>query len=310
MAIRADRSGSGWVEARGSHVERVHAADGTPIATRRWAADPATAWASLLLVHGLGEHSGRYEHVGARLAAAGVDVTAYDQRGFGASGGRRAFVDRWAQLHDDLGDRLAAVRGSAGGLPVVLYGHSLGGLVALGYVVAEDAPDRPAPDFLVLSAPAIDSSLPAWKKAVPRVLGGPLPTLSIRNALDLEALSRNPAVGRRYVADPLNHHRTTLGFGLEALKEQDRVRDALGRLDLPTHVIHGAADRLVPRASSEPLAALPGVTRRTWPWLRHEVHNEEGWEAVIDDVLDWIRRQVDRAAPGRDGGRGVDFGDN
>ena len=74
----------------------------------------APPWASVLLVHGLGEHSGRYEHVGDQMAAAGLDVQAYDHRGNGGSGGRRGHVDRWAQLHDDLAERLAAVRAVAG----------------------------------------------------------------------------------------------------------------------------------------------------------------------------------------------------
>src|SRR5207245_1700552 len=94
---------------------------------------------------------------------------AYDQRGFGRSGGHRAYVDRWSQYHDDVEDRLAEVRSAADGLPVVLYGHSMGGLIALGYVLAD--PPRPLPDLLVLSAPAIDAVVPAWKRGIAYVLG-------------------------------------------------------------------------------------------------------------------------------------------
>ena len=288
-----------WTPARGAHVGRVHAADGTALATRHWRTPPDTVpWAHLLLVHGLGEHSGRYEHVGRRLADAGIDVRAYDQRGFGASGGRRAWVARWSQLHDDLAERLDEVRGAAADRPVVLYGHSLGGLVSLGYVLSPP-PDRPMPDLLVLSAPAVDSTLPAWKKAVARLLGRLVPTMSIQNALNMETLSRDPDVGRRYLADPLNHHRTTAGFGLAGLVEQERVRGQIASLGLPTLVLHGAADRLVPTASSEPLGELPGVTRRTFPWLRHEIHNEDGWERVVDGVIAWLRERTP-AEPGVD----------
>jgi alpha-beta hydrolase superfamily lysophospholipase len=272
-------------------VERVQAADGTMLTTRHWRPDAATVPRGyVLLVHGLGEHSGRYEHVGGRLADAGLDVRAFDQRGFGASGGRRAYVERWSQLHEDLAERLLEVRAAAGDEPVVLYGHSLGGLVSLGYVLGGEADGsaRPKPDLLVLSAPAIDSTLPAWKQAAARVLGRVAPTLSIRNALRMETLSRDPDVGRRYLADPLNHHRTTTGFGLAALVEVERVRTSLTGLDLPTLVLHGEADGLVPTASSAQLAALPGVTRRTFPWLRHEIHNEAGWERIVDGIVAWI----------------------
>jgi alpha-beta hydrolase superfamily lysophospholipase len=269
--------------------------DGTELLVRHWSATGAP-WASILIVHGIAEHSGRYEHVGAWLAAAGLDVHAYDQRGFGGSAGRRAWLDRWSRNLDDLEDRLAVLRVMAKGRPVVVYGHSLGGLLTLGYAVAD--PARPLPDALVLSAPAIDSTIPGWKRAVARMLGVVAPTMTIPNDFDGELLSRDPAVGERYLADERNEHRTTARFGSEALAEQQRVRAALRRLSLPTLVIHGEADRLVPTAASESLAALPGVTRRTYPELRHETHNEPEGRTVIDDVIGWLRATVG-SAPGR-----------
>jgi alpha-beta hydrolase superfamily lysophospholipase len=274
-----------------STTERVAARDRTRLLVRRWPVPVATEpWASVLLVHGLAEHSGRYEHVGRQLANAGLAVEAYDQRGFGGSGGRRAFVERWSEHHDDLEERLAAVRASAAGRPVALFGHSLGGLIALGYAVAD--PPRPAPDVLVLSAPAIASTIPAWKRALARVLGSVRPTGELKNDLDGAILSRDPAVGERYAADPLNQHATTFRFGAEALAEQARVLAALDRLSIPTLVYHGEADRLVPTASSAPLGDLPGVVRRTWPELRHESHNEPEGPVVIAEVIGFLRGVV------------------
>lgn len=238
-------------------------------------------------MHGLAEHSGRYEDVGRWLSSAGIEVTGYDLRGFGGSAGRRAWVDRWTRHLDDLEDRLTAVRDAARGRPVVVYGHSLGGLVALGYAVAD--PPRPLPDALVLSAPALDSTIPAWKQRVAAVLSRVAPTVGLANAFDGAILSRDPAVAERYLADPLNHHRTTTRFGAEAFGEQARVRAALDRLSIPTLVYHGEEDRLVPAISSEPLGRLPTVTRRTYPELRHESHNEPEGEAVIADMVAWLR---------------------
>src|SRR3954470_2011685 len=121
-----------------SVVSHAKAADGTELLIRSWPIDGADAggkrsrgtssgapWASVLLVHGLGEHSGRYEHVGDQMTGAGVDVSAYDHRGMGGSGGRRGDVERWSTLHDDLAQRLTVVRAASSGRPVVLYGHSL-----------------------------------------------------------------------------------------------------------------------------------------------------------------------------------------
>ena len=272
-----------------STTSLVAARDGTDLLVRRWST-VGTPWASILLVHGLAEHSGRYEHVGRQLAAAGLAVEAYDQRGFGGSAGRRAWVDRWSRNHDDLEDRLGAVRSAADGRPVALFGHSLGGLLALGYVVSR--PARPLPDALVLSAPALDSTIPAWKRTAARVLGSVAPTATLKNDFDGAILSRDPAVGVAYVSDPLNQHTTTYRFGAEALAEQPRVLASLGQLSIPTLVYHGADDRLVPTASSEILATLPGVQRRTWPGLRHESHNEPEGSEVIAEVIGWLRATI------------------
>ena len=175
-------------------------ADGVALRTLRWPGI-ALQWASLLLVHGLGEHAGRYDHVARQLASAGIEVHAYDHRGFGASGGRRAYVARWPVLHDDLEARLADVRATSGDLPLVLYGHSMGGLIALGYVLAD--PPRPLPDLLVLTSPGIDSTIARWKQAAAPVLGRVAPRLRVPNGFRPGDLSRDPAVDERVAADPL-----------------------------------------------------------------------------------------------------------
>ncbi len=268
-----------------SWTGRLAARDGTGLLTRHW---PVTSdrWASIVLVHGLAEHSGRYEQVGRWLADAGLAVHAYDQRGFGGSAGRRAYVERWSDHHDDLEDILGAVRRGAPDRPVALFGHSLGGLIALGYVLS--GRPRPVPDALVLSAPALDSTIPGWKRVVARVLGSVAPTMTIRNDFDGTLLSRDPSVGATYAADPLNQHVTTTRFGAAALAEQARVRAALDRLSVPTLVYHGEADRLVLTEASAPLGRLLNVTRRTLPDLRHESHNEPEGPAVVADVVAWL----------------------
>ena len=117
-----------------SLTSSVAAADGTPLLVRRWAAsDP---WAQMLLVHGLAEHSGRYERTGGLLAEAGIDVTAFDLRGHGGSGGPRGDVEHWTDYLDDIAVRLAAVRTEADGRPVVLFAHSYGGLICTDYVLS------------------------------------------------------------------------------------------------------------------------------------------------------------------------------
>lgn len=267
-----------------STADRVAARDGTSLLVRRWPSDAAAAWARVVLVHGLAEHSGRWEHVGAHLAAAGLDIEAMDLRGFGASGGRRAWVDRWSQFHDDIEQRIAAARAGSEA-PVALYGHSLGGLIALGYVLD----GRARPDALVLSAPAISAAIPAWKRLVAQGLGRVAPTMMIANGLDANDLCNVPQVVAAYGRDPMNVHRSTVGFGQRAFAEQGRVAGSLDRLTIPTLVIHGGEDRIVPTATSEVLEGRPGVTRRVYPGIRHELHNEAGGPAILDEVVAWLR---------------------
>jgi alpha-beta hydrolase superfamily lysophospholipase len=277
-----------------SILSHVRAADGTDILVRDWASDATTGspWASVLLVHGLGEHSGRYEHVGDQMAAAGRDGEAYDHRGNGGSGGRRGHVDRWEQYLDDLAGRLAPVRASADGRPVVLYGHSMGGLIVLGYLLT----DRPKPDLVVLSSPALDSTLAEWKKSLAPTLSRIVPTLAIPNGIDGSTLSRDPAVAASVGADPLATKSSTARFGAEALTEQARVRSEYAGLTLPTLVLHGLDDGLVPPQASEILGSLPNVERRTYPGLRHELHNEPEGPAIVGEIIDWIRaRTAERA---------------
>ena len=143
-------------------TERV-ATDGTRLMTHTW--NPSGSPRSVIvIVHGLAEHGGRYEHVAALLTGRGHAVRATDLRGFGESTGPRAFVKSWDDYLDDLAADLESARGA--GVPVVLLGHSMGGLVALSYALS----DRPKPDSLVLSAPAVDADVSAAKKLAARVL--------------------------------------------------------------------------------------------------------------------------------------------
>lgn len=270
----------------------VRTRDGLELRTLRWPAVRTTR-AHLLLIHGIAEHASRHAHVASRFALAGIETHAFDLRGFGASSGRRAYVDRWSRYHDDVEDRLVAVRALAGRLPVVLYGHSMGGLIALGYVLAD--PPRRGPDLLVLSAPAIAARVPQWKRSLADVLGRVTPALEIPNDLPPGGLSRDPGIEVAYRSDPLNVHRTTARLGMELFHEQARVQARLvqvGALPVPTYVLHGTDDPIVPTFASASLEGRENVTRRVYPGLRHEMHNEPEADAVIGDTTLWIERAL------------------
>ena len=258
---------------------------GIKMLLRHWeASDP---WAVLLMVHGLAEHSGRYEALGQFFADAGIEVVSYDKRGFGASEGRRAYVDHFSDYLDDLEWVIDDVRER--GLPVILFGHSLGGITALMYSLDS----RPAPDLLVLSAPAIDAEIPFAKKAAAHILGRLVPRFLIGNDLDDEQLSSDPEVVAAYHADPLVYERTTARMGLEWMLAMEAAQASLGELPVRTLVLHGGADIIVLPSVSEPFEHIEIADRIVFPGFRHEIFNEPEGRRAMETTLDWIRDQLE-----------------
>jgi len=258
--------------------------DGLEQLRRHWAVDAPKA--AILLVHGIGEHSGRYGHVGEALAAAGYDTLGFDQRGFGKSGGRRAFVNHFTEFVDDIADLLVERREL--GVPVVLMGHSLGGLISATYLVS----DYPQPDLAVLSAPALSAKIPLWQRVAVPVLSRVVPKLHVKSDFDGSVLSRDLDVQERYDNDPLRVDGSTAALGRQILDAMKATSPAIAKITLPTYVLHGEADTLVPPSASEPIGELPNVTRKLWADLRHECMNEPEWPEVVAGITDWLDAQL------------------
>lgn len=250
---------------------------------REWPIADATA--VVLIVHGLAEHSGRYEHVGQFLNDHGYGAVAYDQRGHGHTGGRRAYIASFDEYLDDIEDHLEQLR--TAGRPVVLCGHSMGGLAAAAYAVS----GRPAPERLILSAPALGASLPTPMLAVPRLLSPVLGRTLLPAMFDSTVLSRDPAVGAAYDADPLIDPRSTVALVAAVFETMEATVGRLDQLSVPTLVMHGSADELVPVGATEPLEGLPGVERIVYPDMLHEIFNEIGWRDVLGDLVSWLDAQ-------------------
>ena len=264
--------------------------DGITQLQRRWRPatipDDAGLRAAVVLVHGIGEHSARYDHVGRFLAGRGHDVLSFDNRGHGQSGGRRGHVDHFGQFLDDVEDHVLERRQL--GLPVVLIGHSLGGLISATYVVE----GRPAPDLLVLSAPALKAQIPAWQRRLAPVLARVWPTVFVPGGIDGALLSRDPEVQRAYLSDPLRVAGSTAGLGQQIFAAMETTTANLARITLPTYVLHGSEDNLVPLAASQPLEGRPNVTYRRWEGLRHECFNEPNRDEVLGEMADWIEDRL------------------
>jgi acylglycerol lipase len=243
--------------------------------------------ATVALVHGLGEHSGRYEHVAARFTAAGLAVRAIDLRGHGRSPGPRGAT----RFDPAVADLEALVRRCDA--PVFVYGHSLGAMIAALWLVREPAPPVAG---AVLSAIGLHSALreQALKVRAARVLGRAVPKLRVKSGIDSATLSRDPAVVEAYRADTLVHGIASLGFGLDALEAIDEITAGAPRVRVPLLVIHGGEDRLAYASGARELAALaPSVTTlHVYDGLFHEIHHEPERERVLDDVLAWIDGQL------------------
>lgn len=245
----------------------------------------------MVLVHGIAEHSGRYDHVGRFFAERGIDVLGYDQRGHGETHGTRGYVGSFSQLLDDVEDLIAERRSL--GVPVVLMGHSLGGLVAASYAVSS----RPQPDLLVLSAPALSAEVPGWQRVVAPILSKVAPKLALPSDFDGGLLSRDPEVGEAYRTDPLRVRKISARLGAEIFTRMDRTTSRLDRISIPTYVLHGADDALVPEAASRPLADVPGVIRVVHDGLRHECLNEPEQDAVLEQIMGWLDDRLVESAP-------------
>ncbi|KAB2873937.1 MAG: alpha/beta hydrolase, partial [Burkholderiaceae bacterium] len=232
-------------------MQALYTHDEIPLHLREWAVrDPR---GQVLLVHGLGEHVGRYAATAARLNEAGWDVAGYDQRGHGASGGPRGAIAQPHSLLDDLGVVIDALRRGRQHPPVLL-GHSLGGLIAARFV-AEGLAESPAAwwrpvDALVLSSPALDPGMNMVQRALLALLGPLAPHLALGNGLKPAWISRDAAVVRAYVDDPLVHDRVTPLLVRFIVDAGALVRARAPRWNVPTLLLWAGADRCVAPAGS------------------------------------------------------------
>lgn len=288
--------------------------DGLSLHLREWPCAAPAAHGTVLLVHGLGEHCGRYAHVAARLNAKGWHVVGYDHRGHGRSEGPRGVIARDDALLADLARVIDAVRASRDG-PLVLLGHSMGGLVAARFV-AERVPGGPPPaawhrevDALVLSSPALDAGMGAAQKLLLAVLGPLAPNLAVGNGLSPSWVSRDPAEVAAYVADPLVHDRIAPRLVRFIVDGGELVRARASRWSVPTLLMWAGADRCVAPAGSAAFAAAAPTERvqsRRFDGLYHELFNEPApdREQVFAELERWLARWLahrlaDRPPPSR-----------
>jgi len=276
----------------GLHEEgELRGAGGLALFTQSWLPDGEPG-ATVVLAHGLGEHSGRYAHVAARFTGEGLALHALDHRGHGRSEGRRAYIDRMANAVADLDQVVVQARERHPELPLFLLGHSMGGCLAIAYTLEHQ--DRL--DGLLLSAPlaALESASGATR-LVGKLLSVAAPQVGLF-AVDPTLVSRDPEVVLAYVEDPLVHHgklpARTIG---ELSSAVEAFPSRVPEITLPLLVMHGTGDRIVPQAAS--LMVHDGALSEDkhlelYDGLYHEILNEPEQQRVMDDVVGWIRARA------------------
>jgi alpha-beta hydrolase superfamily lysophospholipase len=265
------------------------ASDGDNLAVQHWALpEELPLRGVVLLVHGLGEHAGRYERVAQRLNQWGFDVRGYDHFGHGESGGERGALTSDARLVDDLGEMVEAARTrTPDGLPLILLGHSLGGLVAAKYVARHPG----TVDALVLSSPVLATRVSGVQRLLLRTLPRIAPDLRVANGLDTRWLSHDPEVERAYRADPLVHDRISARLARFIAHGGPEVVAQAPAWKVPTLLMYAGDDRLVDPAGSRAFAAAAPsdvVTSRCFDGLYHEILNEIDPQPVFDTLRGWL----------------------
>lgn len=248
------------------------------------------ARAAVLLVHGIGEHSGRYPHVIAALNVRGYSVFTYDQRGHGKSGGQRAYFD----TPDELVNDLALVAGTVGEtvyeMPLFVYGHSMGSLVTLAYAL--DHQDKLAGLVLTGAPLDFDAKMSPVTTAAAKVMNRVLPRAKALDLVNPKDLSHDAVVVKAYADDPLNYHgRLSVRSGNNLLELLTRTRNRLSELVIPLLILHGEEDAVCPVSGSVRIHDQSSSADKTiilYPGLYHEIHNEPSRLDVIRDIVAWL----------------------
>jgi alpha-beta hydrolase superfamily lysophospholipase len=258
--------------------------------TLRWRAQsPVTTIASVIVVHGIGEHQGRYEALGDAFIGSGIALYGYDQRGHGRSTGMRGHVDQWDQYISDLKSIVQFVQQLEGDKPLFIFGHSMGALVALDYTLR--FPEGVA-GLMVNGIPLRPGTVARpMLIRVAKLLSAVKPNYAMSLGLDLAGLSTKPEVAIQYASDPLVETKVTARWGVSILKAIERLRGDVVNLKTPIFVTHGSLDPInLPAGSQELFAAVSAKdkTLKLFPNSRHEVHNDVDAAEFVNDLCNWV----------------------
>lgn len=261
--------------------------DGLELYYQSWLPD-GDLKAVIVIIHGMGEHGGRYQHVVNGLVPQGYAIYAADHRGHGRSPGKRMFVNSWDDYLNDLGIFVKWVREQWAGRPFFLYGHSMGGNITLNYVLRH--PD--GYNGIIASAPAVGKlDVPPILALLSKMLSRLAPAMQVKTGLELTDISRDPVEAKAYGDDPLVQGFATPRFGVEIAKAAEWAMEHAAEIKPPLLLIHGDNDNIVNVAASRNFYAKvqqPDKKLIIYEGGVHESHNDIHRDQVIADVEEWL----------------------
>jgi len=267
--------------------------DGTKFYGMGWEPDKKPK-AVVCLVHGHGEHIGRYAHVGEAFSKAGYVLAGYDERGHGRTSGARGHIPSYEAMMNDIADFLELMRTRHPGLPLFLYGHSMGGNQVLNFALRR----KPELAGVIATDPWLKLAFdpPAIKVTLGRLMNNIYPAFTQASELETAALSRDPQVVRAYEQDPLVHDKISARLFVSIYESGLWALEHAAEFPLPLLLMHGTADRLTSWQASREFAERAGkkVTWRAWDGFYHEIHNEPEKAEVLKAMTDWIDKLLSK----------------
>lgn len=247
---------------------------------------------SLILLHGLGEHSGRYStHFAKFWTENGFSIFTFDFPGFGKSGGKRGHIDQSSCLLKIIDRTIQIAKSINKELPVYIYGHSLGGEIALWYSMTQ----KTDVSGMILTAPAIGpkEKIPVPKLLLAKIMDRIFPSFALDHGLHTELISKDKNIFKAYQSDPLVHRLVSARYGMMILDQGNYIISHASENVLPTLIMIGSEEGLVKTEAIEEFCQkAPLVELKYWPGLYHELHNEPEKDLVFHYALDWIKRRI------------------
>lgn len=264
--------------------------DGLKIHGHHWSIDQPKA--AVAFVHGMGEHGARYAPLAETFASAGMASMAYDRRGHGLSEGKRGHTISFDAFLEEIRYLIHHIKVTYPGIPIFLYGHSMGGNLVLNYLKDEAI----EVDGAIASAPWIDLAFKPspLKLQLGKLVRSLAPGVKMKNDLNPEHISRDPAMVEAYINDPLVHDQITPNTGVFMLNKAEELQAFAGEIKVPLLIMHGTADQIISyeaaKAFSERVSGP--VSFKTWEGGYHEIHHDPNRAEVIEFAKDWLVGQV------------------